>query len=224
MKVICLGGDLIGLDPVVAKVADLEEYAAADERLVLVCHGLPTEKVKDKETGKDYNGFSPALLDFNLHAVVLAHRDHAPAPEHLGELREHVGTKCPRTFAMTRGWDTLDPDTRRKLIEFLKSDEADPAEEGVRVLLGGDSPVAKLALRVALEIAQEELGGMKGRGGGRAAPGLKALFAPAFDVARREAALADAVGGIATALASGGKERLREEVARALNALDVEYT
>jgi hypothetical protein len=152
-----------------------------------------------------------------LHALLLAQSSDAAAPVEVQVLVEHFAGKCERVYGLTTGWNELS--TSRMdggVLDFLKSVEVAPKDRNLQRLLGLDLPVTRLALRAALEIAAEELGG---RPGGREGGGLtpETLLAPALELARREPSLAGWVGEIEGSL--GDKERLRVAVGHALEAL-----
>jgi hypothetical protein len=213
MKLICLGGILIGFTRAsnAAQTKELKAMVEDNESVVLVCHGAPYESGDQNQTGS----LPSALLELDLHALLLAHRDHGRSIPQLNELQKQLAPTCKRVFGMTRGWDTIDAGQRAKVISFLESNESAPADSDVQTLLGYDSPVSRLALRVALEIALRDLEGGIPQTALATELSANALLAPALLVAEQEPALTEVVTGIREALASD-PESLQKQVSRAL--------
>jgi hypothetical protein len=213
MKTVCLGGDLKGFasDHLAPSVADLEDVAQKTETVVLVCHGSsPYRRISETEVAID-----PELLSYDLHAVALTHRGHSASAAQLAELKKDLAPNCQRVFGLTRGWDTLEAGQRAAVISFLESNETAPADPDVQALLGYDSPVSRLALRVALEIALRELEGGIRQKAPAAEISANALLSPALTVAEQEPSLTQVVSGIREALSSD-QESLQKLVSRAL--------
>jgi hypothetical protein len=181
------------------------------EKVVLVCHGTPLQTPADDP---DAPATCPKLLEVNLHALLLAQRPNAATESKFRDLKEYLAGGCERVYRLTVGWNNLAEQAheRERIIAFLKSDEVVPSDRLVQRLLGFDLPVTRLALRAALEVAAEELGGPTEA---ELPPGE--LLAPALELARREPSLAGWVSEIEGSL--GDTERLRSTVGRVLEAL-----
>ena len=183
MKVICLGGELAGFSPDSHAYApsDLEDRINDGERIVLVCHGASLYvQLSDQEVQ-----LSAELLKYHLHAVVLTHRADAASSTQVNELKKDLAQQCQRVFGLTRGWNTINAAQRARVIEFLESEELSPQDSEVQALLGYDSPVAKLALRVALEIALRELEGSRLPRSSVAEMSTAMLLSPALAIAQQ---------------------------------------
>ncbi|HMG73258.1 MAG TPA: hypothetical protein VK582_07125 [Pyrinomonadaceae bacterium] len=215
MRSICLGGELSGFtgESHADGTLDLSRVAKEGERIVLVCHGAPYVMSAASETV-----LSPDLLKYKIQAVILTHRAEAAAPGELEDFKKDIRVQCQRVFGLTRGWEKLDASLRARLLEFVTSEDAFPADAEIQSLIGYDSPRARLALRVALEIAFREL-----------ESGLKSpipaadlsnsvLLSPALTIAQQEPSLNQTMAGIRGALSSN-RPVLREQVSRALDQL-----
>jgi hypothetical protein len=216
MKTICVGGDLAGFpeESHVFKATGLATLVADHDPVVLVCHGL---SIYERESDVSFK-ISPALSNYHLQAVAIAHRDHGAASSELEQVRKDLGNQCKRVFGLTRGWEGLKDSQRDLIIEFLESSESAPSSPEVQKLLGFDSPVSRLALRVALEIALREFGGeAPGKRLGNALP-VETLLAPVLAIAEQEPSLAHEVSRISQALATDRKS-LRHEITQALSEL-----
>lgn len=213
MKTICVGGELAGFfGP--THVFKLTSRVNQDEPLVLICHGL---SIYERESDVSFT-LSPLINNYNLQAIAIAHRGDSASPSELEQLRKDLGDRCQRIFGLTRGWDNLKDSQRRLIIDFLESSELAPSHPEVQKLLGFDSPVSRLALRFALEIALRELDGTTPtKRPGNALP-LETLLAPALALAQQEPSLAPSVTGISNALAADRK-RLPQEITQALSEL-----
>ena len=214
MKTICIGGDLTGLsENHVYQASDLEDPVDNKEPLVLVCHGL---SIYDRAANDSFV-ISPVLSYHNLHAVVIAHRDNGAIASELDQVQNDLGGQCKRIFGLTRGWETLSDTQRDLVIGFLESSENAPSNPEVQKLLGFDSPVSRLALRVALEIALRELNGQAPKRPGNPLA-VDTLLAPVLALAEQEPSLAPNVSGISRALATDRKN-LPQEITQALSNL-----
>lgn len=210
MKIICLFGELRGFsrDSVAESTEELLKMTGG-EQVVVVSHGLPTANSGEK--------VDPLLLrqDLHLHAFLLAQTGSSVSPMELEYLQQKLAQKCTRTFGMVRGWNSIPVDQRTKILDFLQSSETVPSDPNVQSLLGFDSPVLRLALRVALEIALRELSGETSH---QPAMTPENLLSPAITLARREPSLSSTVIGITRALESDHK-RLPHEISLALTEL-----
>jgi hypothetical protein len=100
----------------------------------------------------------------------------------------------------------------RKVVAFLASREAVPDDAEVASFLGLDFPVRRLALRVALEIAREELSHRN--------PVLRVqeLLGPALKIAEGVARLEQVLAPVRTVL-QGPREDVKAGVEQALKQL-----
>ena len=211
MKVICLGGALAGFTPDsnAASAADLKRLAQPGERIVLVCHGAPYD---------DTSTLFPEIKEYDLCAVVLTHRRDATSPVQLEELQKDLRLQCRRVFGLTRGWNNLSEEERERVRAFLLGNDLAPADADLQVLFGMDSPVSKLAFRVALEIALRELEGRRSSRNTGMQSNAERLLSPAFALAQQDAELAPTADALRKALTSDNKT-LREQLRNALASL-----
>jgi hypothetical protein len=210
MKTICLFGDFRGFpNDAVAESTEELLKKAGDEEVVVISHGMPT--------GNANETVDPLLLtpDLHLHAFLLAQSGSPASLTDLEYLKDKLARACPRTFGMVRGWNSTQSEHRAKIINFLQSFETAPSDPDVQSLLGFDSPVARLALRVALEIALRELSGGTST---RHNLNLETLLSPAIRLAEQEPALAASLTGVSRALESDRKS-LPHEISLALAEL-----
>jgi hypothetical protein len=187
---------------------------AGGEPVVVVSHGYPAET-------PDF-GVSPELLEIDLHAMLLTQRFDQAAGEEVSHLKQKLAPRCRRVYGLTLGWNNLDAadmEGRAKILNFLRSDDDYPSDLDVQRWLGLNAPMARLVLRFALELAHEALADAPS--GAARPPQVRALLAPALSVAQQEESLADTIDGIRRAL-DGDRQRLRDEVVRALAALGAE--
>jgi hypothetical protein len=218
MKTICVGGDLAGFtkETHVYKPVGLANLVSKDEPVVLVCHGL---SIYERESDSDVSlRLLPETREYNLHAIAIAHRDHGAGSFELDQVRKDLGNKCNKMFGLTRGWENLKDSQRDLIISFLESTDMAPSQPEVQKLLGFDSPVSRLALRVALEIALRELDGdAPTKRPGSALP-LETLLGPVLALAQQEPSLASSVSGISRAL-TADRKCLPQEITQALSEL-----
>lgn len=211
MKVICLGGSLAGFTPEsnAASAADLKRLAQPGERIVLVCHGAPY----------DYTStLFPEIKEYDLCAVVLTHRRDATSPVQLDDLQKDLKPHCRRVFGLTRGWNNLSEEEHEKVFAFLTDNDLAPADADLQILFGTDSPVSRLAFRVALEIALRELEGRRSSRNTGMQLNAERLLSPAIALAQHDAELAPTADALRKALTSDNKT-LREQVRNALASL-----
>jgi len=211
MKVICLGGSLAGFtqDSNAASAGDLKELAQPGERIVLVCHGAPYDHTST---------LFPEIKEYDLCAVVLTHRRDATSPEQLEVLQKDLRLQCRRVFGLTRGWNNLSDEEHEKVLAFLTCDDLAPADPDLQTLFGMDSPVSKLAFRVALEIALRELEGRRSSRNTGVPLNTERLLSPAIALAQHDADLAPTADALRKALTSDHKT-LREQLRNALASI-----
>ena len=211
MKVICLGGALAGFnrDSNAASAGDLKRLAQPGERIVLLCHGAPYDHTST---------LFPEIKEYELSAVVLTHRNDATSPLQLEELQKDLRLICRRVFGLTRGWNTLTEEEHEKVIAFLIRDDLAPADADLQALFGMDSPVSKLAFRVALEIALRELEARRSSRNTGMQLNAERLLSPAIAVAQHDAELAPTADELRKALTSDTKA-LRDHLRTVLASL-----
>jgi hypothetical protein len=154
--------------------------------------------------------------ELRLHAFLLVQSGNAASSGEFDYLKKRLAEKCLRTFRMVKGWDSQSAHWK-KIIGFLESPDVAPTNPEIQKLLGFDSPVSRLALRVALEIALRELNGQLPKRPGSPLP-VETLLAPALALAEQEPSLAPSVTGISRALATDRKS-LPQEITQALSGL-----
>jgi hypothetical protein len=150
-------------------------------------------------------------------ARVLVVTTGGPTAEHVATVKQQLPDDVGgRVFGAAQAGSktTLEKnaDFFRKVVAFLASREAVPDDAEVASFLGLDFPVRRLALRVALEIAREELS--------RPEPELEvqALLEPALKIAEGVTRLEQVVAPVRTVL-QGTSEEVKAGVEQALKQL-----
>lgn len=215
MKVICVGGGLAGFTSSnhAKTPANLKQLLQPGERVVLVCHGPPYVMLGGPEPE-----LAPELKNYTIHAVVLTHRADATSPSELKDLKDDLGNQCRRVLGLTQGWDKIAAAARAQVLDFATSDDNVPDSLQVQVLLGYHSPVTRLSMRVALEIALRELENPSGLQIQGATMTPAELLAPALAIARTESSLNDLATGLEQVVNSERKV-VSDFVSDALNQL-----
>lgn len=217
MRAVCLGGDLDGFASKnhAEGPYDLSTVISPGERVILVCHGAPY--AKSSEPGTE-SVISPELQKYEIHALIIAHRAEPASPIELSRVRNDLRPKCERIFGLTLGWDKIRPPSRDRILKFASSEDPVPQDPEVQALLGYDSPLTRLAMRVSLEIALRELesGSKLHTPGGDMTPAL--LLAPALTIGEGEPSLNAMALSIRSGLDSDS-EALGEVVSHALTQL-----
>lgn len=217
MKAVCLGGDLDGFAGKnhAEGPYDLSAVISPGERVILVCHGAPY--AKSSEPGVE-SVISPELRKYEIHALLIAHRADPASPIELNRVRHDLRPQCGRVFGLARGWDKIQPPTRERILEFAASDDALPHDAEVQALLGYDSVLTRLTMRVALEIALRELESSASMRSKAKTVSREVLLAPAFTIGESEPSLNDIAVRVKAGLNSES-ETLSELVSQALTGL-----
>lgn len=188
MKVICVGGGLAGFNSSnhAKTPANLKQLLQPGEQVVLVCHGPPYVMLGGPEPE-----LAPELKNYAIHTVVLTHRADATSPSELKDLKDDLSNQCQRVLGLSQGWDKIAPATRAEILDFAISDDDAPRSLEVQVLLGYHSPLTRLSMRVALEIALRELENPSVLHIPETKMTPAQLLAPALAIARTESSLND---------------------------------
>lgn len=215
MKVICVGGGLAGFTSSThaETPSNLQQLLQPGEHVVLVCHGPPYVMLSGPEPQ-----LAPELSNYTIQAVVLTHRAEATSSSELKDLKDDLGSQCRRVLGLTQGWDRIAAATRSEILDFAASNDRVPRNLEVQALLGYDSPLTRLSMRVALEIALRELDSPLGLHVSGVTMTPAELLAPALEIARTEQSFSEMAAGLENAVSSDPKT-LRESVSEALDQL-----